>query len=166
MKNNIVHWLLVLVLPLLQYAVFDRIDIGGYINPQFYVLLLVVFPFCKERLNMLVAAFLMGSFLDLLSYSGGVHAFALVFVAYYRIPLLSVITGKNKDEVLEMNWVTLPYKQLIVWVLMLDLLSNLLLFSMKNFSFYQLSYVMKKVIFTTFIDWILILSVLQFYRNK
>ena len=166
MKNNGIYWVLAFVLPLLQYAVFDHIDIAGYINPQFYVLLIVVFPFCKERLNMLLAAFLMGGFLDLLSYSGGIHAFSLVFVAYFRIPVLALISSKNSSELLETNWSSLSMKQLLIWVLSLDALHNILMFSLEHFSFYQYMYVIKNIFFTTFIDWVLIIAVLQFYRKK
>jgi rod shape-determining protein MreD len=86
------------VLVLVQVLILNQVQFSGYINPYIYVLFIMLLPLSSPRYVILVMAFLMGMAIDIFSGSLGVHAFATVFVAYFRVYIIRLITNREEDQ--------------------------------------------------------------------
>jgi cell shape-determining protein MreD len=83
------------VLVLFQVLILNNIQISGYLNPYVYVLFILLLPFETPHWLMLVTAFLLGLSIDLFSQTPGIHAFATVFMAFFRPVVLNVLSPRD-----------------------------------------------------------------------
>lgn len=93
--RNIIRFL---ILILFQVLVLDNVQMGGYLNPYFYVLFIILMPFETPRWLMLITAFLLGLSVDLFSNTLGMHAAASVFMAFLRPWILSIFAPRDGYE--------------------------------------------------------------------
>ena len=73
-----------ILLVLFQVLVLNNIQFLGYINPYLYILFILSLPVQMPRWFLLVLAFILGLSIDIFSNTLGMHAFATVFVAFFR----------------------------------------------------------------------------------
>jgi len=71
---------------------------GGYLNPYFYVLFIILMPFETPRWLLLLTAFLLGVSVDLFTNTLGMHAAASVFMAFLRPWILSIFAPRDGYE--------------------------------------------------------------------
>jgi len=92
-------------LVLLQVGILSNIDFLGYVNPYFYIYLIIILPFTISRLNLLFIGFVLGLSVDLFLNTPGLHTFPTVFIAYIR----SLISRKSisKSELEGVKYPTL-----------------------------------------------------------
>ena len=83
------------VLVLVQVLILNNIQISGYLNPYVYVLFVLLLPFETPNWLLLVVAFLLGLSIDLFSQTPGIHAFATVFMAFFRPFILNVLSPRD-----------------------------------------------------------------------
>jgi rod shape-determining protein MreD len=95
LARNMVRFLTIL---LLQVLLFDNIQLGGYLNPYFYVLFVLLMPFETPRWLQLVAGFLMGLSVDLFANTPGMHTAATVFLAFVRPWVLNLFAPRDGYE--------------------------------------------------------------------
>lgn len=93
--RNIIRFL---ILILFQVLVLDNIQMGGYLNPYFYVLFIILMPFETPRWLLLLTAFLLGVSVDLFTNTLGMHAAASVFMAFLRPWILSIFAPRDGYE--------------------------------------------------------------------
>ncbi|MBE0650937.1 MAG: rod shape-determining protein MreD [Bacteroidales bacterium] len=72
------------LLILLQVLVLDNVPFHGYIIPYVYVLFILLLPFQTNRSLLLFLAFVTGLVIDAFGNTLGLHAAALVFMAFLR----------------------------------------------------------------------------------
>ena len=135
-KDVIKYLLLIAFLPILQEMIFNHILLFGFVNPMVYILFLFVFPVYKNKTWLLLAAFTLGILIDILTNDGGIHAFALVFVAYYRLLILQFIKGTNFTDQDSLRITDLGLPILSIWVLILAFIHHFLVFILEQFSFH------------------------------
>jgi len=92
---NIVRFVLLL---LMQVFIFNKINLGGYLNPMVYPLFILLLPFEISGFALLIAAFFMGLSIDLFVGSIGLHAGATVVMAFFRPISLNVISSNREYE--------------------------------------------------------------------
>jgi len=93
--KNIIRFIVVLTL---QILVFNNIQLGGYINPFFYILFILLLPFETPRWLLLLSSFVLGLAVDIFSHSYGMHAAASVLIAYLRPFAIRLIRSKKEYE--------------------------------------------------------------------
>lgn len=155
-----------LILPVLQEALFNRINLFGYLNPLFYVLYIFIFPVYKEKNILLIISFLLGLWVDLLTNDGGIHAFALVFVAYIRLYVLNYIKGTHYSEEEHTDIRNLDNSILLVWILVITFIHHIVVFTLENFSFSGLFRTLLKTMVNTLFTSFAIYLVLQIFTRK
>jgi rod shape-determining protein MreD len=69
---------------LIQVLLLDNIQLGGYLNPYFYIIFILLLPFETPRMLLLFSAFLLGFSVDLFNGTPGIHAASSVFMAFVR----------------------------------------------------------------------------------
>ena len=92
---NIVRFI---TLVLLQALIFNKINLGGYLNPYVYVMFILLLPFETPKWLLLFSAFFLGLSVDLFSGTIGMHAAAATFMAFLRPSVSRIIRSKREYE--------------------------------------------------------------------
>ncbi len=85
------------VLVLTQVLFLNQVQISGFVNPYIYILFIMLLPVNAPRYVLLFGGFLIGLSIDIFSNSLGIHAFASVFIAFLRPPIIRAITNREED---------------------------------------------------------------------
>lgn len=133
---------------------------------MFYILFVFVFPVYKEKISLLILSFFLGLSIDILSDDGGINAFATVFVAYYRLPILNYIKGSQYTDEEETDIKNLDNFILLFWIALVTFIHHFLIFSLENFSFYGLGRNLLKTILSTIFTTLAIFIILQLFSKK
>lgn len=79
-----------------QIFIFNKIQVTGYINPQVYVLFILMLPFRISGFWLLFLSFMTGLAIDVFMQTPGLHASASVFMAFCRPGVIRLV-GKKED---------------------------------------------------------------------
>jgi len=123
------------ILLLTQFFVLNNFQLTKFVIPYFYLIFIVLFPVNINKIIFLIIAFLMGFFVDLLTYSFGVHSFTCVLVAYMRTPILKFFVGRAEMELKEITIESLSIIKFLVFCSILIFIHHLILFHLELFSF-------------------------------
>jgi rod shape-determining protein MreD len=154
------HFIRFVLLMILQVVIFDNIRFLGYINPLFYIWFILGLPTSINRSLLLILAFLTGVILDVFANTLGMYAFATVFVAYFRSPLLKLVEPRDHaSSAYEPSIRTLGFPIFLKYAASLIVFLHLLLFSLEAFSFEHYELVLIKTIINSSLTLLLVLSV-------
>ena len=76
----------------MQVLVFNEVNIGGYINPYIYPLIILLIPFDIVGWLLLIVAFALGLSIDLFTGTIGMHALAAVIMAASKPSLVKLLS--------------------------------------------------------------------------
>ncbi len=156
------------LLCLMQVLVFNNLELGGYINPFIYIYLILILPVNIGRVPLLFVGFGLGLVVDIFSDTGGIHAAATTFIAYYRPLLLRAqspregyeLSSTPNSKVFGLGWF-LPYAALLVF------LHHTVLFYLEVFRFAEFFHTLFKVVLSSLLTLLLILlTEFLFVRDK
>ncbi|MEL4308640.1 rod shape-determining protein MreD [Joostella sp. CR20] len=154
------------LLVLLQVVIFNHINFLGYLNPYIYILFIVLFPFDKDnRILFIFCSFLIGLTIDMFSDSGGVHAAASVFVAYFRPLMMRSVFGVSYDYH-NIKIESTYFGQRVNYLVILILTHHLMLFSLEIFSFAHVLLILKKTLFSAIFTLIMCLIFISLFSKK
>lgn len=154
------HFIRFVVLMILQVVIFDNIRFLGYINPMLYIWFILGLPSSINRSLLLILAFVTGIILDIFSNTPGMYAFATVFVAYFRAPILKLVVPRDDvSSSYEPSVKTLGFLVFLKYAAVLIVLLHLLLFSLEAFSFVHYELVLMKTIINSSFTLLLVLSI-------
>ncbi len=134
-RLGIKYAIMFMVLVLVQVLFLNQVQFSGFVNPYLYILFIILLPLKSPRYVLLVGAFLLGLCVDVFSNTLGIHAFASVFVSYFRPLIIRMITSREEDMAdypgLKQNGFTwfLYYTSLMVFI------HHTVLFYVEVFSF-------------------------------
>lgn len=153
---------------LLQVVVIDPIDLGRFVTPILYVMLVMVLPANIKPWALLVISFMAGIIADTFSDTGGMHAFSLVSTAYVRNYVLPVFLSKDDAEKpLEPTLFALGYRMFFFYALSLTLVYHLVFTFLDEATLKNFFYTLGTVLVSTLVAVILIfLLQLLLYRTK
>jgi rod shape-determining protein MreD len=99
MINNIIPYVIrFVVLVLLQALIFNNIELGGHVNPYFYIYFILSLPFDTRNSVLLTTAFLLGLTMDMFCSTMGMHTSACVFMAFCRPFALKFFSPRDGYE--------------------------------------------------------------------
>ncbi|SEB67387.1 rod shape-determining protein MreD [Tenacibaculum sp. MAR_2009_124] len=166
MNKTIQLILLFLFFILLQVLVLNNILLFGYINPYLYISFIFIFPLSQKRIPFLTVSFFLGLCIDMFSNSGGIHAFATLFIAYIRLFLVRAIFKKTESDYLLFNLRLETFDKVFNYVAILTVLHHFILFSFINFSFNNFSSVIINTLLSTLFTLILYFLGSFIFRKK
>ncbi len=154
---------------LVQVYVLNKIPhLHRFITPYLYYLFILWLPFSVSRQWLLVIGFLTGIVLDYFMMTPGLHAAACVFISYVRPFIINVLTPKESTDFnyrepspKGMRWT--PYA---VYVFVLTLLHHGYLLFLEWLSFGSILDFFIRVVATTGISLLLILTVELIFTRK
>lgn len=164
-SRNIIRFIF---LVLFQVFILNNINLGGYINPYFYVFFILLLPFETPKWLLLMSSFLLGLSVDMFSDTAGLHAAACVLMAFCRPYILGVVSSRQEYELgiqpiirdLGFNW-------FFSYSLVLVSIHHLLLFYLEVFGFGEFFQTFLRALLSiAFTMLLLILSQYLMYRPK
>jgi hypothetical protein len=87
---NIIRFFFLVVL---QVLILNNINLGGYINPYFYIYFILLLPFDTPRWALLLISFILGWSVDIFTNTIGLNASACVMMAFFRPFVISAISS-------------------------------------------------------------------------
>ncbi|KIO43435.1 rod shape-determining protein MreD [Sanguibacteroides justesenii] len=155
--NNINYFIHLFILCIIQIFILDNIHLGSYFYINIYILAIYILPYKFKGIPLLFFGFLLGFVMDLADKTVGIHAAASTFTAYIRPWLLQSTSNREKlddihgaQRLTEFNWF-LKYSGVST------LLFNVVLIFAEAFTFSDPFITLIRIIFSTFISWLLIL---------
>ncbi|MDP1621804.1 MAG: rod shape-determining protein MreD [Bacteroidales bacterium] len=76
-----------------QALILNRINLGGYINPYFYIYFILLLPFDTPKWMLLIAAFILGWSVDIFTNTIGLNTAACVMMAFARPFVITAISS-------------------------------------------------------------------------
>jgi len=144
--KNIIRFIL---LVLFQVLVFNHINLFGYINPFIYIGWVLLFPIKKSKNVLLLTSFFLGILIDTFSDTGGIHTAAILLIAYFRLPILELVTGKTDFDYVLFNVRNLPLDKLLLFISVLTFLDSFIVFLLDYFSFSEIGSILSNTISTS-----------------
>ncbi len=162
--NNAVRFIGLLFL---QVLILNYLNIFGHINPMVYIVWVFLYPVRKTRSLFLILSFLLGISIDFFSDSGGINAFAITFIAYFRLPILMAVLKKSDLDYGQFNLKTLSANKTILFISILTVIHHFIVFSLEYFSFSELLNIISNTVLTSiFTIMISFLGITLFAKKK
>ncbi len=152
---------------LLQVLVLNNVELNGLMNPYFYPLFILVLPLRTPQWLTLCLAFAMGYLVGIFTGTAGLHAAALVFIAFIRPTIIAVLfPGVNDEDNSELNLGKFGPVNFIMYVLLMVFIHHFIFFSVQVWSFSLFFYTLLKILISSIISSLLILLAEYLFWNK
>ena len=135
---KIIHrmeWFVGLVL--FQALVLNQMHIGGYATPFFYIYFILKFNSRAGRNNLMLWAFSLGLAVDMFSNTPGMNAAAATCLAFFRAPLIRLVTLRDVDEGFRPGVKALGFSSFFRYSLLASTLFCIVLLMIDTFSFFN-----------------------------
>jgi len=136
-------------LVLVQVVILNNIYFFDYINPNLYVLFVLLYPIETKRANFLVISFLLGLTIDIFSNSGGINAAATVAMAYLSFPILKIILNSPDTDFKLFRLSEVPFLRILFYVSTLVFIHHFVLFSLEYANLNEIGTIFYKTINTS-----------------
>ena len=148
-----------ILLVLVQVLVLNNIQFLGYINPYLYILFILTLPVQMPRWFLLVLAFILGLSIDIFSNTLGMHAFATVFVAFFREGIIKLFTNIEEGNNPTPTFYTFGVSGYVKYIVVMVLIHHVTLFTLEAFSFVHFWMLISKILLSSLVTILLILGI-------
>ena len=155
-----------IVLVVIQVLLLNHIQLSGFINPNMYVLFILLLPVSSPGYLILILAFFIGLAIDIFSNSPGLHAASTVFMALFRNPVIKRLSGseetRNDYPGLHQN----GFRWFLLYALIMVLTHHTFLFLLEMFTFSDFfSTLIRSLLSSVFSVFIIVLSQFIIFRE-
>ena len=164
-RDNILHIFQFFLLLFLQSFLLNNINLFGFINPNLYLLFIIIYRLDGNPTLLIIIGFVMGLLLDLLTQGSGGHTIATLTIAFLRLSIIKFSFGVNYDVPMGMIKGSLLSQRLLYLILMV-VIHHLVLYSIVYFSFDNTITILKNTLFTSFFTFIMVFISLGLFREK
>ena len=123
-----------------------------------YVLFILSLPVRFPRSLLLLLAFAMGLIIDIFSNTLGIHAFATVFVAFMRNPVINIFTSIDEGNNPTPSFHSFGVGAYVRYVITIVLLHHTTLFLLEAFSLMNVVFLVPKILISSAVTILLILA--------
>ena len=148
-----------LLLVLFQVLVLNNIQFLAYINPYLYLLFILALPVQMPRWFLLILAFILGFSIDIFSNTLGMHAFATVFVAFFRDRIIKLFTNIEEGNNPTPSFYTFGVSAYVKYVVLMVLIHHTTLFLLEAFSIAHIWIMLAKILLSSLVTILLILGI-------
>ncbi|HPE96612.1 MAG: rod shape-determining protein MreD [Chitinophagales bacterium] len=150
---RVIGWI---ALTAFQVLVLTHLNIGQYVHPYVFPMFIMLLPFATPRWLVLILAFISGLIVDMFNNTPGMHASAMLVLAFLRpavTRLLTPITGYEGIQAPSMG--RLGFIWFLLYALLLTSIHHLVYFQLEVLSFSNLGYTLlntaASVLFSVFL---------------
>lgn len=165
-KDLIINIFSIIILALAQVFIFNHVNFLGSYQPYIYIVFVLFYPPYANRYLLIFLAFILGLSIDILEYTGGIHAFAITFVAFYRNTIIKLLSGKANFEMEYFNFNLFSVSQWIFYILILILFHHSILLLLENFKFTGVLNVLTNALISSGITFIFVIIYKILFKNK
>ncbi len=172
LKNTLRFFIIVL----LQVLILNRINLRWWsepygfpvFTPYIYPLFLLLLPFETPIWLLLTVGFVLGVTIDAFSNTAGMHACAMVLIAYLRINVLNALLPRNLSEYTGMqpSVRTMGWMPFLVYSGFLILVHHLLFFSVELWNISNVSNLLLKTVASTVTSMLFIVVYLLLFSRQ
>jgi len=150
----------------IQVYILNQVMFNGYINPYFYIMLIICLPQISPRWFLLTFAFSLGFFLDVFEGAIGFHSTACVLIAFVKPSIEKIVIPKNtisgeQDLFLQ----KLGFKMFAVFSFLMIFIHHSILFLLAHFKLASFANIIGKIALSSLITFVIIL-ICQFFFFK
>ena len=149
----------------LQSFLLNNINLFGFINPNLYLLFIIVYRLDGNPTLLIILSFALGLLLDLLTQGSGGHTIATLTIAFLRPFIIRFSFGVNYDVPMGMIKGSLLTQRLL-YLLLMVVIQHLVLYSVIYFSFSNTITILKNTLFTSFFTFIIVYISLGLFKEK
>jgi len=154
-----------ILLILIQIIVLDNINLFGFLNPIIYILFIIKYKFDQNQTLFIFLCFLLGFIIDLLTQSSGANTISCLILGYMRPFIINSCFKINSN--MPKAYVNDPnISHRFYYMLSIVLIHHLIYFSMVYFDINSLILIIKYTILTTLFSFILLWTLISFYRSQ
>ena len=114
----------------------NNLDVSSYLNPQVFILFLLLLPVNTDIWFCLIAGFVGGGLVDGLAETNGIHAFSCTALGYFRFFYIKYSLDKEEIERgMSPNIRNMPTTWHFFYLLICTLIYHLIVFFMEAFTF-------------------------------
>lgn len=155
------------LLAVAQVGVFDRIDLGGWATPFVEPFFILMLPFSISRASLLFIALVFGLVLDSMTNTPGLHAAALVLIAWLRPHVLSFLAPTaGYEETDEPRIGYLGFRWYLAYAGILITVYGAALLLLETFSFALFGFTLVRIAGSTAVSLFLILLLEYFFTPQ
>ncbi len=156
----------IILLALAQVFIFNHINFLGSYQPYIYIVFVLFYPPYANRYLFIFLAFLLGLSIDILEYTGGINAFALTFVAYYRDSIIKLLFGKANYDMEYFKFSSFSVSQWLFYIAIIILFHHCILLLLENFKFTGLLNVLTNALISSGLTFIFVIIYKILFKNK
>lgn len=150
----------------IQVYILNQVMFNGYINPYFYIMLIICLPQISPRWFLLTFAFLLGFFLDVFEGAIGFHSTACVLIAFIKPSIERIVIPKNAiNDEQDLFLQKLGFKMFAVFSFLLIFIHHSILFLLAHFKLASFADIVGKIALSSLITFVIIL-ISQFFFFK
>ena len=167
--NNIVANLFRFIVFLgLQILIFNNVKFLGYINPQIYLIPLLLLPMEMQNRIQYIIAFSTGFLIDMFSNIYGIHSLSCLIIMFIRPYFVFLINGfRPTDGLFKPVPGVKDLKWLLIYVIGISFLHQLLVTTLETFNMSEILHILWITIVNTTFTVVLIICVeYLFYSEK
>lgn len=158
------EWFVGLVL--LQVLVLNQMHIAGYATPFFYIYFILKFNSRIGRNQLMLWAFALGLTVDTFGNTPGMNAAAATCLAFFRAPLMRLVTLRDMDEGFRPGVKSLGFSSFARYSLFACTLFCTFLLIIDTFSFFNSVVLFFKIVTSTVSTWVCVLCAEFVWRKK
>lgn len=164
-SDNLISILRFIFLLLLQSFLLSNINFFGFINPNLYLLFIIVYRLDSNHSVLIILGFLLGLLLDLLTQGSGGHTVATLTISFLRPYIAKFSFGINykmPTAMLHRSFLS----QRLLYLSLIIFFHHLILYSLIYFSFDNILTILKNTFFTSFFTFILVFFSMKLFKEK
>ena len=154
---------------LLQVLILNQVNVGnGLINPYLYPLIILLLPFSMPSWILMIIALITGLGIDMFTNTMGLHASALVTMAFFRSTVLRLLTPlRGYDQQDQPFLGVMGWRWFITYTSVLIVIHHVVFFFLEIFTFQFLGNTVLKILLSSIISILLALIFeMIFYKSS
>ncbi len=151
-------------LSLCQAYVFGRINFMGAVNPQVFILFILLVPVYSKS-GLMLLGFLLGFSVDLLMGSGGMHAASGVCIAFARSFGLRLVSEKSRFDSATCPIGALSKSERFLYFALLSALQSLVIYLLDSWHLYPVARAGLYALISAGMTWLLLVVIYPFVRD-
>lgn len=150
----------------IQIYILNQVLFNGYINPYFYIMLIICLPQITPKWFLIIFGFFLGLSIDLFSGSLGFHSTSCILISFLKPSIEKIIIPKNtisneQDILME----RLGFKMFSIYAFIMISIHHIILFILAHFRISSLENMLGKIFLSSIITFIIII-ISQFFFFK
>ena len=155
--------LIIVLLIALQVFVLNRITLFGKYTPVLYPVFVMFYPFFRNKYWFLGLSFVLGLGIDLFLHTGGINAFAITTIAYFRTVIFRTSTDTSTDF---FSFQSLQWMQFLLFIFMSIFIHQILVQYLEFFKLSRFFEIFLNVLATSAISFIFIIIYALAFKIK